>query len=55
MVFVQNLKILPSLYLWGKRPGICAFHDILERKKTFCDYKNKKLKKNEKLGFFRRG
>ena len=53
--FDKKFEILSSLYLWGKRPGIYAFHDILERKKTFWDYKNKKLKKPEKLGFFRRG
>ena len=33
--FGKKFKILPSLYLWENRPGIYAFHDILERKKTF--------------------
>ena len=30
-------------------------HDILERKNAFLHNKNKKLKKEEKLGFFQSG
>ena len=51
--FGQKFEIL-HLYICGKIAQEYAFHDILERKNAFSDYKNKKLKKNEKLGFFER-
>ena len=32
-----------------------VFYNILERKKTFLGYKNKKFKKSKKFPFFQRG
>ena len=45
--FGQKFEIL-HLYICGKIAQEYAFHDILERKNAFSDYKNKKLKKTKK-------
>ena len=42
-------------FLLGKLDQENVFDDLLERKKAFLDYKNKHLKKAEKLGFFQTG
>ena len=47
--FGQKLAIFPTSYC--KR--MCF--NILERKNACLDYKNRKLKKVEKFGFFKRG
>ena len=54
MVLVKNLKF-SHLYICGKIGQEYAFHDILERKKAFFDYRKEKVKKDKKLGFLRRG
>ena len=54
MVFLKKVKFFHLFTLGKKRPGN-AFQDIPERKSACLDYKNNKLKKVEKLGFFQRG
>ena len=39
----------------GKIGQKSVFYDIVEGRNAFLDYRNKKLKKVEKLGFFLRG
>ena len=41
----KNFKFY--IYICGKIAQEYAFHDILERKNAFSDYKNKKLKKTK--------
>ena len=53
MVLVKNLKIF-HLFIFGKIREENVFDDILERKKAFLDYKNRKLKKS-KIGIFPKG
>ena len=50
MVFVKKLKIFRPFIL-GKIGKKKVFGYILDRKKAFLDYKNKELKKVEKLAF----
>ena len=54
MIFVKNSKFFLFFILFkiGKEN---VFYDILYRKNAFLDYKNIKLKKTTKLGFFQRG
>ena len=40
------------LFIFGKKGKKKVFGDILERKNAFLDYKNKKQKKNKKIGLF---
>ena len=54
MVLVQKWPFFQSVFL-GNIGKENVFHDILERKNAFLDYKNKKLKKVEKLTFLQRG
>ena len=44
MVLVKNLKIF-HLFIFSKIRKENVFDDILERKKTFLDYKKQKVKK----------
>ena len=44
--FGQKFEIL-HLYICGKIGQEYAFHDILERKNSFLDYKKEKLKKTK--------
>ena len=53
MVLVKNLKIF-HLFIFGKISEQNVFDDILERKKAFLDYKNRKLKQS-KIGIFPKG
>ena len=53
--FWSKISNFCPLYISGKIGQEYAFHDILERKNAFSDYKNQKVKKDEKLEFFRRG
>ena len=49
MVLVKNLKYFLVIFVKiGQRN---VFYDILERKKAFLHYENKKLKKVEKVAF----
>ena len=52
--FRQKFEILPSLYLWENRPGICVSRHFRKEERLFRLQKQK-VKKDEKLGFFRRG
>ena len=54
MVLVQKWPFL-ELFFLGNIEQENVFYDILERKNAFLGYKNKKLKKLEKLTFFQRG
>ena len=54
MIFVKNWQFF-YLFILGKIGQENVFYDILDRKNAFLDYKNIKLKKVEKLGFFKRG
>ena len=54
MVLVKSLKFC-DLYICGKIGQEYAFHDILERKNAFLDYKKEKFKKDKKLGFLLKG
>ena len=54
MVFVKKLKIFHP-FLLGKIGKKKVFGYILDRKKVFLDYKNKELKKVEKLAFLQNG
>ena len=42
MVLVKNFKFFPFFYLRENRQEN-TFHDILERKNAFSEYKNKRL------------
>ena len=44
--FGQKFEIL-HLYICGKIAKENAFHDILERKNAFSDYKNKKWERTK--------
>ena len=44
--FRHKFEIL-HLYICGKIAQEYAFHDILERKNAFSDYKNKKLERTK--------
>ena len=52
MVLVKNLKIF-HLFIFGKISQQNVFDDILERKKTFLDYKKQKVKKVKKWDFYK--
>ena len=54
MIFVKNWQFF-YLFILGKIGQENVFYDILDRKNAFLDYKNIKLKKVKKLGFFKRG
>ena len=59
MVLVQKWDFF-HLFIFGKIDQKKVFSDILARKNSFLDYKNKKQKKkpkkkNEKLAFFHMG
>ena len=53
MVLVQKWDFF-HLFIFGKIGKKKVFSDILERKNSFLDYKNKKQKK-EKTAFFHMG
>ena len=42
MVLVKNLKFF-HFFIWEKIGQENTFHDILERKNAFLEYKNKRL------------
>ena len=44
MVLLKNWKFF-HLFILGKKGQENVFHDILERKNAFIDYKNKNLKR----------
>ena len=46
MLLVKNFKFC-HLYISGKIGQEYAFHDILERKNAFSNYKNEKLKRTK--------
>ena len=52
--FGKKFQILPSLYLWENRPGICVSRYFRKEERLFRLQKQN-IKKDEKLGFFRRG
>ena len=52
--FGQKFQILPSLYLWESRPGISSSRHF-RKKERFFRLQRQKVKKDENLGFFRRG
>ena len=53
MVLVKNLKCFLVIFVKiGQRN---VFYDILERKKAFLHYENKKLKKSKKWHFSKKG
>ena len=54
MVLVQKGPFF-QLFFLGNIGQENVFCDILERKKAFLSYKNKKFKKSQKLKFFQRG
>ena len=54
MVLVQKWPFL-QLFFLGNIGQENVFYDILERKKTFLSYENKKIKRVEKLTFFQKG
>ena len=56
MVLVQKWDFF-HLFIFGKIGKKKVFSDILERKNSFLDYKNKKQKKrkNKKIGLFPHG
>ena len=51
MVLVKNLKFLLHVFIFGKLSQQNEFDDILEGKKAFQDYKNRKLKKSKSQDF----
>ena len=51
MVLVKKWDFF-HLFIFGKIGKKQVFGDILERKNAFLDYKNKKQKKNKKIGLF---
>ena len=55
MVLVQKWRIFQVVFFLGNIGQDKVFYDILERKNAFPGCKKKKLKKVEKLTFFRRG
>ena len=54
MVFVQKWPFF-QLFFLGNIGLENVFHDILERKNAFLDYKNKKFKQSKNLDFFIKG
>ena len=54
MVFGPKMAIFPFFFL-ANIGHENVFYNILERNNAFLSYKNKKLKKVEKLTFFQRG
>ena len=48
------MAIFPTFFFLGNKGQENVFYDILEQKKPFLGYKNKKFKKSKKLTFFRR-
>ena len=48
--FGQKFQILPSLYLWENRPGICVLRHFREAERL-SHYKNKKLKRTKNYDF----
>ena len=52
--FGKKFQILPSLYLWENRPGICVLRHFRKEERLFRLQKQK-VNKDEKLEFFRRG
>ena len=55
MVLVQKWPFFNPFFFSGNIGQENVFYYILERKKSFIEYKNKKFKKVEKLTFFQRG
>ena len=53
MVLVQKWPFF-NLFFWGNIGKENVFYDILERKKAFLGYKNKKFKKSKYWHFPRR-
>ena len=51
--FGQKISNFTSLYLWENSPGICVSRHFRKEERLFRLQKQK-VKKNEKLGFFRR-
>ena len=51
MVLVQKWPFF-QLFFLGNKGQENVFYDILERKKAFLDYKNKKIKKSKNWHFF---
>ena len=52
MIFVKNSKFF-HVFILGKIGQENVFHDILDRKNAFLDYKNIKLKKSKNWDFSR--
>ena len=50
MIFVKNSKFF-HVFILGKIGQENVFHDILDRKNAFLDYKNIKLKKSKNWDF----
>ena len=51
MVFGPNIAMFPTIFFFGNIGQKYVFYDILERKKTFLGYKNKKFKKSKNSQF----
>ena len=54
MVLLKNWKFF-HLFILGKKGQENVFHDILERKNAFIDYKNKNLKRSRNWDFSKKG
>ena len=52
MVLVKNVKFGP-VFIFRKRSQKNVFDNILQKKKSFEDFKNKKLKKSKNWDFFK--